>query len=118
MTKLDINTYNITGPLYLHIADTIQRDIFAGKLIPGDQLPSQRDLAIRIGVNVSTVTRGYREAEKRGLITGTVGSGSFISADATTAISMISSEPQAPGLLELGLVTPFQSWNLTFQRPC
>lgn len=106
MTKLNINTGNISGPLYLHIADTIQRDVFGGKLLPGDQLPSQRDLALRIGVNVSTVTRAYREAEKRGLIAGTVGSGTFIAADALTSVSMVAPEPRAPGLLELGLVTP------------
>jgi len=106
MTKLNINTSIIKGPLYLHIADTIERDVFSGKLNPGDQLPSQRDLAARTGINVSTVTRGYREAERRGLLSGTVGSGTFIASDATTGISMISTEPRAPGLLELGLVTP------------
>ena len=94
------------GPLYMELADAIERDISAGTLAPGERLPTHRDLADALHLNVSTVTRGYREAEKRGLVSGTVGRGTFVASDAATSTSLVSFEPCAPGMLELGLVSP------------
>ncbi|MCR9220887.1 MAG: PLP-dependent aminotransferase family protein [Alphaproteobacteria bacterium] len=68
------------GPKYAAIADLLARDVQAGRLKPGDRLPPQRDLAWRLGVTVGTVTRGYREAERRGLVAGEVGRGTFVRA--------------------------------------
>ncbi|WP_319541487.1 PLP-dependent aminotransferase family protein [uncultured Pseudodesulfovibrio sp.] len=93
-------------PLYKGLADAIERDIATGRLTPGERLPTHRDLADGLGVNVSTVTRAYREAEKRGLVSGTVGRGTFVASDATTSTSLVSFEPTTPGMLELGLVAP------------
>ncbi len=67
-------------PRYIALADAIARDIEAGVLAPGDQLPTHRDLATRLGVSIGTVTRGYAEAERRGLISGEVGRGTFVRA--------------------------------------
>jgi DNA-binding transcriptional MocR family regulator len=41
-------------------------------------LPPHRDLADRLGVTVTTITRAYTEATRRGLIAGHVGRGTFI----------------------------------------
>lgn len=65
-------------PRYLAIAEAIERDIAAGTLSEGEQLPTHRDLADRLGVTVGTVTRGYAEAGRRGLTTGEVGRGTFV----------------------------------------
>ena len=94
------------GSLYKRLADAIEQDIFSGLLHPGQKLPTHRDLADLLEINVTTVTRGYKEAEKRGLIAGTVGRGTYVSSDAVTNSAMVSSEPHAPGMLELGLVSP------------
>ena len=66
------------GPRYQAIADAIQRDIRSGRLRPGDRLPTHRDLAHALGVTVGTVTRGYAEAEKRGLARGHIGRGTYV----------------------------------------
>jgi len=66
------------GPLYRVIADALGDDVAAGRLPPGTRLPTHRDLAFRLGVTVGTVTRAYAEAEKRGLIGGEVGRGTFV----------------------------------------
>ncbi len=66
------------GPKYLGIADAIAADISSGKLAPGDRLPPQRVLAGRIGLDFTTVARGYVEAGKRGLIESVVGRGTFV----------------------------------------
>jgi len=66
------------GPLYRRIADQLQRDVENGRLLPGSRLPTQRDLARRLGITVVTVTRAYSEAAERGLVESTVGRGSFV----------------------------------------
>jgi DNA-binding transcriptional MocR family regulator len=65
-------------PIYVAIADALARDIEAGSLSDGDRLPTHRDLARELGINVMTVTRAYAEAARRGLVEGTVGRGTFV----------------------------------------
>jgi DNA-binding transcriptional MocR family regulator len=67
-----------SGPKYLAIAEALADDIAGGMLAPGTRLPTHRDLAERIGVTVGTVTRAYAEAQRRGLISGEIGRGSFV----------------------------------------
>jgi DNA-binding transcriptional MocR family regulator len=66
------------GPRYVAIAEALAEDIGEGRLAAGQRLPTHRDLAWRLGVTVGTVTRAYAEAERRGLITGEVGRGTFV----------------------------------------
>lgn len=65
-------------PRYLAIADCIAQDMKDRVLLPGDRLPAQRALADMIGVDFTTVSRGYNEARSRGLIETHVGRGTFI----------------------------------------
>lgn len=70
------------APRYLAIADAIAGDIDTGRLSPTDRLPPQRSLATVLGIDFTTVARGYVEAKKRGLIESRVGRGTFVSAAA------------------------------------
>lgn len=63
---------------YLAIADALEEDVAAGRLAPGTRLPTHRDLAWRLGVTVGTVSRAYAEAERRGLVSGEVGRGTYV----------------------------------------
>jgi len=65
-------------PFYRAIVRAIASDIKSGVLMPGVQLPTQRDLATTLGVTVNTVTRAYRHAQSLGLLSGQVGRGSFV----------------------------------------
>lgn len=69
---------NREQPLYLAIANAIAEDITSGRLEEGTRLPPQRDLASQLSVALTTVTRAYTEAERRGLVTGEVGRGTFV----------------------------------------
>ncbi len=60
--KLDL------APAYQQVADSVERMITAGKLSPGDWLPTESDLAIQLGVNRSTVREGLRVLEHGGLV--------------------------------------------------
>ena len=66
------------GPIYQTIADQIGREVEAGRMKPGARLPTQRALARQLGVTVTTVTRAYDEAQRRGLLNGEVGRGTFV----------------------------------------
>lgn len=72
----DLDTH--AGPRYLAIAEAISRDLADGRLTPGARLPTHRDLADHLGVTVGTVSRGYAEAARRGLVSGEVGRGTFL----------------------------------------
>ncbi|MEM7355840.1 MAG: PLP-dependent aminotransferase family protein [Acidobacteriota bacterium] len=69
---------NDQGPIYLAIADAVGADVRAGRLQPGERLPTHRDLAKQLGVNVMTISRAYAEASRRGLTEGEVGRGTFV----------------------------------------
>jgi DNA-binding transcriptional MocR family regulator len=69
-----------SGPKYLAIAEALARDIDAGVLRAGDRLPPQRALAEALGIDMTTVTRAYGEAQRRGLIAGDGRRGSFVRA--------------------------------------
>lgn len=68
----------IAGPRYRALADAIGRAVAQGELPPGTRLPPQRLLADALAVTVGTVTRGYAEAERRGLVSARVGSGTYV----------------------------------------
>lgn len=66
------------SPLYLAIADALERDVESGMVRDGQRLPTHRELATTLGLTPLTVTRAYKEAARRGLIQSTVGRGTFV----------------------------------------
>lgn len=56
------------APAYRQVFDAIEQQILAGKLRPGDRLPSEIELANQFGVNRSTVREGIRLLEHSGLV--------------------------------------------------
>lgn len=67
-----------SGPVYLALVEEIARAVANGQLPVGERLPPQRLLADALGVTVGTITRAYREAERRGLVEAKVGSGTRV----------------------------------------
>lgn len=65
-------------PIHEQLIDALAHDVASGALPPGAQLPPQRDLAYKLKIGVGTVTKVYAEARRRGLLTATVGRGSFV----------------------------------------
>ncbi|PVX60019.1 PLP-dependent aminotransferase family protein [Paraburkholderia unamae] len=69
-----------SGPRYLRLADFIEEAVAHGALRPGERVPAQRSLATLLGVDLTTVTRGFNEARRRGLIEARGPLGTFIAA--------------------------------------
>ncbi|HKU93864.1 MAG TPA: PLP-dependent aminotransferase family protein [Vineibacter sp.] len=67
------------GPVFQRIVDALAADIAGGRLARGQQLPTHRALAQALGLDLTTVTRAYGEARRRGLLEAQVGRGTFVS---------------------------------------
>lgn len=65
-------------PIYSQIADNFKGQISAAVLLPGERLPSVRELAATLAINPNTIQRAYRELELEGWIASVPGKGSFV----------------------------------------
>ncbi|HTX84575.1 MAG TPA: GntR family transcriptional regulator [Streptosporangiaceae bacterium] len=60
---------------HAQIEDWLADAIAAGQLTPGDRLPTEQDLAARLGVSRMTLRHALSELAQRGLVTRAVGRG-------------------------------------------
>jgi GntR family transcriptional regulator len=67
-------------PIYAQLERGLRAAMATGRLQPGDQLPTVRQLAVDLRVNANTVARVYAELERVGVIETRRGVGSFIRA--------------------------------------
>jgi GntR family transcriptional regulator len=74
-------------PFYRQIIDQVLLAVADGRLKPGAQLPTVRQLAVDLSVNLNTVAKAYREMEIRGIVETQQGTGTFIAARAADAKS-------------------------------
>jgi GntR family transcriptional regulator len=66
-------------PIYAQLDRGLRAAIVTGRLRPGDQLPTVRQLAVDLQVNANTVARVYAELERDGVLETRRGVGSFVS---------------------------------------
>lgn len=72
-------------PLYQQIAELLIRDIAAGRLIDGERLPPERDMAADLGIAVGTLRQALKSLTEKGLLHRVQGSGNYIRAKADAA---------------------------------
>lgn len=65
-------------PIYVQLREQILRLLGAGALSPGDQMPTMREVAVALKVDLNTVRHAYDELERLGAITLIRGRGSFV----------------------------------------
>jgi DNA-binding transcriptional MocR family regulator len=66
-------------PLYQQIRDQVRYMVLSGELGAGMRLPPERELAVALGVNRTTVTRAYQELVADGIVEARHGHGTVIS---------------------------------------
>jgi GntR family transcriptional regulator len=66
-------------PLYAQLEQGIRAAIATGRLAPGAQLPTVRQLAVELRINANTVARVYGDLERSGVLETRRGVGSFVS---------------------------------------
>ena len=67
-------------PIYLQITELLIRDIAAGRLIDGEKLAPERDMASELGIAVGTLRKALAELQNRGLLERVQGSGNYVRA--------------------------------------
>ncbi len=65
-------------PKYLQVANHFRDEIVRGRLRPGDELPSERDIAAAWGISRPTATRALAQLRNEGLTESRQGSGTYV----------------------------------------
>lgn len=72
-------------PLYAQLERGIRAAIATGRLEPGAQLPTVRELAVELKVNANTIARVYLDLERAGVLQTRRGVGTFVASGAAAA---------------------------------
>lgn len=95
-------------PIYVQLRDQIAAAIGRGQLAPGARLPTMREVAVALAVDLNTVQRAYATLEEDGLVTMVQGRGSFVadapppsrsrSAEIRTLAAKVAAQARAAGI--------------------
>jgi GntR family transcriptional regulator len=72
-------------PIYRQLGQQVRRDVMLGRLRPGDQLPTVKEVVEALSVNPNTVVKAYGELEHEGVVVRRQGVGTFVAAFPPTA---------------------------------
>ncbi len=78
--------------IYLQIADRMEDEILQGKYPVGERVPSVREYAAQVEVNVNTIVRSYEYLQQREIIYNKRGLGYFVSDNAKDLILRVRQE--------------------------
>ena len=109
-------------PIYAQLMDTLKRRIITGRYLPGEKLPSVRELAAEAGINPNTVQRAFSELEREGLIYTQRATGKYVTENAdeiksarqalaTTQVAEFLSNMQSLGYSVGDVIVLLQSFN-------
>jgi GntR family transcriptional regulator len=65
-------------PIYVQLMEQIQHALEVGTLVPGDTLPSVRELAGELSIAPNTIAKTYNELQRLGLIESRAGKGTVV----------------------------------------
>jgi GntR family transcriptional regulator len=65
-------------PIYVQLREQFLRMMGAGALKPGDQMPTMRQVAVALRIDLNTVRHAYDELERAGALSLVRGRGSFV----------------------------------------
>ena len=79
-------TFNTDQPIYLQMANRLCEEILSGKYVADSRIPSVREYASMLQVNVNTAVKAYDELAQNGVIYNKRGLGYFVASSAKTEI--------------------------------
>src|ERR1700733_10410559 len=74
----DLSVQNNGVPIYVQLREQILALIGRGALKPGAQVPTMRQVAVALKIDLNTVQRAYAELERDGVLTKQRGVGTFV----------------------------------------
>ncbi len=75
-------------PIFEQLAASVRNEAASGKLKPGDRLPSAREVAASLGVNLHTVLHAYQDLREEGLVEMRRGRGAVVTDGAEQLASL------------------------------
>lgn len=100
-------------PVWEQLVKSVEKYIRIGILLPGDKLPSVRELTQQTGINPNTVQKAMNDLSMRGIINSVSGRGSFVSDDAGL-ILLEKAEKRLPELA--ALVQELSASGISFEK--
>jgi GntR family transcriptional regulator len=94
-------------PIYIQLRDQLSAMVGRGALSPGERLPTMRQVAVSLRIDLNTVQRAYAELEREGILTLVRGRGTFVAkappatsrkADAHALAAKTAAQAQALGI--------------------
>jgi GntR family transcriptional regulator len=94
-------------PIYVQLRDQLSALVGRGALSPGERLPTMREVAVALRIDLNTVQRAYAELEREGILTLVRGRGTFVAqappttsrkADAEALAAKVAAQGQALGI--------------------
>ena len=90
---LDALHIETTGvPIYVQLREQVLAAMGAGVLQPGDQIPTMRQVAVVLRVDLNTVRHAYDELERMGAVTLVRGVGTFVAEPPEPAAASVQAE--------------------------
>ncbi|WP_405375419.1 MULTISPECIES: GntR family transcriptional regulator [unclassified Microbacterium] len=77
-----------SAPLFAQIADALRTEITAGRLAAGERLPSAREVAEALQVNLHTVLHAYQDLREEGLLDLRRGRGAVVTATGDAIVEL------------------------------
>ena len=65
-------------PMHQQVSEMLIREIAAGRMIEGEKLPPERDMAAGLGIAVGTLRKALGDLERKGLLSRIQGSGNYV----------------------------------------
>ena len=91
-------------PIYVQLREQIAAAIGRGELKPGDRLPTMRQVAVALSIDLNTVQRAYAELQREGILSTEQGRGSFVArpvagrGDARALAEAVAAQARAAGV--------------------
>jgi GntR family transcriptional regulator len=73
-----MNTDGADLPIFMQTAEMLIREISSGRLLDGEKLPPERDMASDLGIAVGTLRKALDELVAKGLLERVQGSGNYV----------------------------------------
>jgi DNA-binding transcriptional MocR family regulator len=102
----DFGSRNRSEPLYEQLANALAEAIHSGQIAPGEKLPPQRELASRLNLNITTITRAMAVLQEANLIETRPGRGTRVSAHRSKETQFQSAPRNEPGTIDLSVNRP------------
>ena len=108
---LEINPRSCT-PIYQQVVDGVKELVARGILVPGERMPTVRELAVELSLNPNTIAKAYQKLEQEGIIETMRSRGTFV-AGRTEVLDKEMAREQLEGLVEKVLV---EAYHLGLKR--